>query len=627
MKKNYLTFLSALTILFAFTGCRFTLSGKKSSSATTIPTDVASASGTDFTYDEGNTVYINLTDATSSIDNSTYTQITTVKTKYFDGTVKIGFTTDDSSASTGLINLNLESITENFAVIIFGTSDTSKTGGIKIQTPGEDGAEVGIILSDVTMTSTNYPCIEITKGGTATVILKGTNTLTEGRTFGTGYGEQYSTTSGNTYTEDDVSYSCTVVSSAVQEGSDAKGTLFCKGSMTLCGDGSLTVNNGSYSGTIGLSSTPSVTETGYKNCIASKANLVIQSGTYNLISAGKSGLYGDYCVQISGGTVNFAGVGEVSGGSGSQGGESIGGNQPGGNGGGGSSGSHGGRGSYSSTTSAVLRKAHGINVDDDSYTDSYILISGGTLNLSAYNGKGITAPVVTISGGQTCVISSGVTNYVSDNNISGTYTTADGESESGNIIFAAEGIEAASSLEITGGTVEVSAVDDGMNVSTKTSGTVTISDGQVYVYSKGGDGIDSNGNIDVSGGVIVSYALTSSEDALDCGDNGCTLTINDALVAGLQGSTKDFSPKGQVVLSGTNISSLKNVAVQTSGTTVFCFTPDSSSCGLFFISSPDFTSSCTVYTSAAFSGGTSFHGLYTTLPSVTTTGTASSSIN
>ena len=116
------------------------------------------------------------------------------------------------------------------------------TGGVKIQT--SDDYETGVYLEDVSITSSLYPCLDLTKGGTATVFIEGTNSFTDGRV----YSSDYSSTSDN------------------------KGTLFCKGGLALCD-----IDGTSGSATLSISQN-------YKSCIATKGNLLLESGTYTLTS-------------------------------------------------------------------------------------------------------------------------------------------------------------------------------------------------------------------------------------------------------------------------------------------------------------------------------------------------------
>jgi len=608
MKKitiAFMSFLQILTIVSCTTGqeeqnyTTTTTKGTTTTSTTTststatatesIPSDTNPSTGSDF--NSAQTIYINLSNSEVSEDNSSWETISTSKTKLLSKSANVKFTTDDNEVSTNLIKIDISEVTQNTSIYLSGTL---QSGGVKIQTNPE--YETGVYLTDVSITSSNYPAIEITKGGATSLFLNGENTLIDGRSFGTGYGEEYSTSSSDTYEDDDGNIvSCTVSQKVQNEGSDSKGTLYSKGSLTICGDGSLTISQS------------------YKHCIASKAYLTIENGTYNLTSNGKSGFYGDCGITVLDGEIEFNGTGEVS--------------------------------------SSKFHKTHAFNVDDETYSDAFVKIQGGSLNLTSYNGKGITAPIIQIDDGEIIVNSTGVSGYTNDDRKTATYYDADGvKHTSESVTFAAEGIEGASSITINGGTIEVTANDDALNVS-NTGGTFKMTDGKLYAYSSRGDGIDSNGNITISGGTVVSYAPTGSEDALDCGDNGYTVSISGGLVAGICGSSNGVNnlkaSGNQHILYATGSSSsmsgrpgssssssssatYSNVLVSVSSTNKFCFTVPSSSFGLLVLSSPSFTSSSssnyTVYPASTISGGEDFHGLYTTLPTVSSTG-SSTSIN
>ncbi len=427
-----------------------TLAGTSSSATTT-------ASGSSFSSSQS--IYVDLTNGKVSEDNATWSAISTTKTKLLNESVKVDYTKDESGNSTGLVRINLTDTEQNTAVHLSGTMTT---GGVKIQT--STVYEAGIYLNGVSITSSSYPCIDITKGGSASVFLvDGTeNSLVDGRSYGTGYGEEYSTTSGSTYTDDDgETVSCTVVKAAVSPGSDSKGTLYCKGSMSISGNGSLSI------------------EQGYKNCIASKDGiLTIESGTYDLknyteSSSGKNGLFGGKGIVVDGGSISFSGQGKVS--------------------------------------TSELRKANAFKTDDDSYSSSYVKINGGTVSATTYNGKGIAAPVVQITGGENRFTVTGVTGYTSDDNKTGSYYDADGVKCSGSITFAPEGIEGDTSVKISGGSTIISAEnDDGINAGS----SIAVSGGFVYVKSKG-DGIDSNGTVSVSGGVMAVCTYANDNSPID----------------------------------------------------------------------------------------------------------------
>ena len=428
-----------------------------------------------------NILYVDLEAGLISSDNASWTEITTSAVKPIDG-IKVKFTENDDDSSTGLIKINAESFSGSLAVYLSGKMTT---GGVKIQSNGSD--VVAVYLNDAQISSSNYPCVEVTKGSPAIVDISGTNVFVDGRSYGTGYGEEYSTTSGSTYTNDDGNpVSCTVVKTAVSEGSDSKGSLYAKGSLTITGSGSLSVTQA------------------YKNCIASKDGiLTIDGGTLTLknytstSNTGKNGLFGGQGIIVNDGTITFNGYGIIS--------------------------------------TSDMRKANGFKTDDEDYTSSYVKLNGGTVTVTTYNGKGINAPKVYIAGGTNKFTITGTTSY-SESTSSGTWYDADGAKETGTVKFAPEGIEGESIIEISGGSTIVSAPDDGINVSNTTGGSLSISGGFLFVKAQG-DGLDSNGNITISGGTVVVSQTGNGNSPIDCGDGySFKVTGTNATVFAMGGS-------------------------------------------------------------------------------------------
>lgn len=184
-----------------------------------------------------------------------------------------------------------------------------------------------------------------------------------------------------------------------------------------------------------------------------------------------------------------------------------------------------------------------IDADGDMY------ISGGALNLtsSGAGGKGISgngmftavggAVVVSTSGNAVVASSSGVVStitssqqldrYDSDYKSSPKGIKVDGAilvSDSAVVSVATagaggEGVESKHSIEITGGQLTVDATDDAINASYETStggtGDISISGGMVYARSTGNDGIDSNGNCYIKGGVVYAVGSSQPEVAID----------------------------------------------------------------------------------------------------------------
>lgn len=589
--------------------------------------------------DFANAVYVKLgtTSSWATTENGTYAEITTTKATIGDN-IKIQYTKDDDGNSTGLIEINAKKSTSPTAFYFTGTLST---GGVKIQTNAED--EISVILNGVTMTSSNYPCFDITKGSKAYVILNGTNTLTDGRSYGIGYGEEYSTSSSDTYTDDDGNtVSCTVVKQAVYEGSDNGGTLYCKGDLIFSGSGTLAVTEG------------------YKHCICSKGFIQVNGGTFTLVSNAKNGFDARYGFTQNGGSINYTGNGAIN------------------------------VSTSSSSTNYYVKKANGISVDGiiSSTNNGWIKIYDGTFIANTTYGKGLKAkwdsdedtetdgttgtpdPSIYIYGGTISITAAG-TGYSGDNTNGKTYYfyDANGVSCHENFKCAAEGIESNSSINISGGTISVTATDDALNTSL-TGGSINVSGGYLYAYSSGGDGLDSNGNIYVSGGTIVALAPTGSEDALDCGDNYST-TVTGGLIAAASGSSnaKLSSSKTSAVLavnytgsssgsggmgmgnsfgsssSSSSIAGKTFVITNSSGTNLYTFvcpsvSSSSSSSGgmgggssgysILAMVSPNFVGqgSCTLsaYSSPTLSGGSSFNGLYTEMPAVSGTASSTSTV-
>lgn len=182
--------------------------------------------------------------------------------------------------------------------------------------------------------------------------------------------------------------------------------------------------------------------------------------------------------------------------------------------------------------------------------DGNMTISGGTLALTSTGsgGKGMKCDgVLTISDGTIEVVTSGGlyynngttenTNYtgntdnVSSNYYSSpkgikaglktqsgsSYTYSGGIDISGGIITVTtsgrngEGIESKNYLNISGGHITVNAYDDAIN----SGQDMTITDGYVFARGTNNDGLDSNGNLYIKGGVVYAIGATAPEVAID----------------------------------------------------------------------------------------------------------------
>ena len=189
-----------------------------------------------------------------------------------------------------------------------------------------------------------------------------------------------------------------------------------------------------------------------------------------------------------------------------------------------------------------------------------------------------------------------------------------------NITESYEGIEA-KDIVVSGGTVNLVSSDDGFNASdgsaegargNAVSCTLTISGGNVYVNA-GGDGLDSNGDLLVSGGIVVVDGPTNSGNgALD---SNSSLQCTGGLLVAVGASGMAEYPTGtQETIVMTTASSHEGGTLVTicdaDGNEVFSYQP-SKSWNSFIVSSSVLESGQT-YT--AYIGGTSTatneNGLY-----------------
>ncbi len=183
-------------------------------------------------------------------------------------------------------------------------------------------------------------------------------------------------------------------------------------------------------------------------------------------------------------------------------------------------------------------------------SDANLTISGGSITASSTGsgGKGLKCDsVLTVTGGEIRVATSGGlyynngstenTNYTgnTDNVSSNYYSSPKGikaglKTTSGNtttyaggidiaggtiVITTAgrngEGLESKSYLNVTGGEIAVTAYDDAINAAQD----ITVSDGRVYARANNNDGLDSNGNLYVKGGLVYAIGASSPEVAID----------------------------------------------------------------------------------------------------------------
>ena len=160
----------------------------------------------------------------------------------------------------------------------------------------------------------------------------------------------------------------------------------------------------------------------------------------------------------------------------------------------------------------------------------------------------------------------------------------------------AEGMESKGTLDVTGGTVVVSAHDDAIN----SSGDLTISGGTVVAIGNDNDGIDSNGNMYLKGGTIIAFGTGGAEAGIDI-DEAHKLYISGGNIFGIGGrfdGSLGSTTQGIISTTG-SVDANSTVTVKSGNTTIVSFTmpPYSYNNGTIVISAPNLTngSSYTLY--------------------------------
>jgi len=153
-----------------------------------------------------------------------------------------------------------------------------------------------------------------------------------------------------------------------------------------------------------------------------------------------------------------------------------------------------------------------------------------------------------------------------------------------------EGLEALH-VEVQGGDIKLTASDDGINaaggtdqsgttggrdgmfgggghgpmgdqggISSNSNGSITISDGNLYINSSG-DGLDANGTLEISGGYTVVVGPTQGDTATLDYDTSALITGGTFIGTGASGMAQTFSDSAQGVVA-------VSVGDQTSGTPI-----------------------------------------------------------
>lgn len=435
--------------------------------------------------------------------------------------------------------------------ICYVVTGTTNDGSLTIN----GKADFEIELNNADITNTRSTALDIESKYKAFLVLAGSNRLTDG------------TTADDSH----------------------KGALFAKGKLLISGDGSLDVY-----GT-------------YNNGIHGKSNIVIDKGVNLYVkSTANHGIKAGDDMYINGGIINV----EVSapGAKGINGDIDI--------------NINGGR-------TTVVSTANGQWDDEDLETkasagiacDSVFTMNDGEIYMKSTGsgGKGLKADwEAYINGGKVRIIttgglyfSDGTTenhNYTgnTDNlddayssspkgikigtkNEHGVLTITDGDIMVRTTGNNAEGMESKGTLDITGGTVLISAHDDAIN----SSGDLTISGGTVVAVGTNNDGIDANGNMYLKGGTIIAFGASGAEAGIDI-DEQHKIYISGGNIFGIGGRFDgNLGSTTQGIVSTTGSVAANGTVTISSGSTVLAtltMPPYSYSNGNIIVSVPGMTS-------------------------------------
>ena len=249
--------------------------------------------------------------------------------------------------------------------------------------------------------------------------------------------------------------------------------------------------------------------------------------------------------------------------------------------------------------------------------DSVLTIKGGEVNVKATGsgGKGLKADwEAYISGGKIRVITTGGLYYsngtteshdykgntdnlddaytsspkgikIGTKNVHGVLTISGGDLMVRTTGTNGEGIESKGTLDISEGTVMVSAHDDAIN----SSGDLTISGGTVVAVGTDNDGIDANGDMYLKGGTLIAMGAGGAEAGIDINEQK-KLYISGTKIFGIGGrvdGSLGSTTQGIVTTNG-SVSANATVKISNGSNTLASFTmpPYSYNNGTILVSAP-----------------------------------------
>jgi hypothetical protein len=605
--------------------------------------------------------------ALSVIDSITFGQSSDTVSVIYSGSSAIvdnPLAFDGVTVSISGADVKITSVSET-KDIVYKLSGTTTDGSFKMYSD----KRFDLVLAGLSLTNSSGPAINIQSDKNITVLIPpaSVNFLADGSS----YNDQVTGDDGNTENQDAAFYSegklvFTGSGKLTVTGNGAgKHALFSEETVEVT-EGTILVNGAAADGLHGkkgvVVSGGSVSVNGSGDGIdGGSGNVLLSGGTLTLVTSGSSVLVSsgsgydpshcsairsDSIVTLDGAKVTITGTGKGNRGISSDGGIEI------------LSGTlvineSGAGASYTNTSGAV--DAYGANCLS---SDGSISIAGGTITLtnSGSAGKGISSCTLTIGneGGSPVV---NITTTGSKITLSGNGQNAESAEAkaikatgavviaNGDLIISSadDGIKSAASVTIShanvelvksvegieapaitvnSGTVSIVASDDAFNATRGNGGEsndgsqLYLNGGNIQVNAPGGDGLDSNGSITMTGGTVVVHGPQSSpEVGMDyngtCNVNGGLLVISGSNSNMTQAPSTTSSLYALKVTTNSALSASTLFHIRdASGNSIVTFQPARSYYSVVFSSSAlSNGGSYSVYTGGTCSG-TNSNGLY-----------------